>query len=233
MVDFSKIEPYFLKENYLIALLFPGRGVVAFRVLEADWADYIYEELGSFGVDEWKEPARLNISAEDIKNVLEIDFSDRLYQVFYGISPATLRSYMGYPVETLIRNLEMQRIPYRAKFGYIDGFKSPFSAPAPRTETFIPENVNVGFAWWNYGAEGIDESLISLVINRYRITPIRNVPLLTNILNRQGEGRRCRIVTLGGIETSIDYNFRKTWDIDPIPLTANTSVINAAVRRTK
>lgn len=218
----DSIESHTLLENQRLLLMFPGKGIIPLKILQKDYREYLYEELGPIGADEWKSHARLDISAENVDNLLEVKNKDRVYQVFYGISPSALRAYLGYPLEQSRGELDTINVASKSKFGYIDGFKSPIDNPSPDTELFIPYNLDVGFGWYNPLTYGIPEPRIDLRIYRYKTKLIKDVELISNLLS----GRYAsRIATLGGL-TSFSYDHKDVWGINPIPLGSTSSQIS-------
>ena len=225
-ISTERIEHLFLKENYLLGLYFPGDGLVSFRVLQRESIPYMYDEIGTLTADEWKEHARLGIAAEDIDNALWVGKKNHIYQVFYGIKPSAIKIYLGYPLETPRRNLDVKNVASKEEYGYIDGRKSPYDDPSPETEIFIPYGIDVGFAWHN-PLTYAEKVLLFIHVNRYYVNVIRDVDLIEKILARRIE---CRIATLGGLER-FEYPIRDTWNVDAVPLDAARADIEAAVRR--
>lgn len=224
-IDLSDVKTRLLEENYLLALYFPTKGIVPLRILQRDVSNYLYNEVGIIASDEYKTYARLPISAENIDNLLVSKHKDVVLQLFYGIRPAVIRSYLGYPLEQSRRNLEVRVVPTKSRFGYVDGFQSPLGKPSIESETWIPYNIEVGFAWYNPSPES--EYIHTLLnINRYKVSVLRNPGIISKVLDGT---QRCRIATLGGLEP-VDFNFREVYDVDPIPLEATAREIQSAVK---
>ena len=222
---YDRINGLALKENYLLGLSFPVIGNVFFRVNSLEFIPYIYDEIGDLEADEWKDASRLGLSAKDLTNILQVEDCDVLYQVFMGISPGPLKSYLHYPVESMRGNLEVTNNYTRSDFGFIDGNESPFNDISPKTETWIPKDMKVGYAWHNPTDRTIRAKL-NLMITRYRVNVVRDTELIHRILTGRKE---CRIATVGGVD-ALTYNIRSMWDINPIQYGASLDEINAAVK---
>jgi hypothetical protein len=225
-MDLSRIEPKFLRENQLVGLGFPTQGYIFFRANSVETIEYDYTESpGSIDADTWVDSARLPMSAYSVDNVLRVTNCAHLYQVFMGWKPGCVRQYLYYPFETARRNLDVKAVYTKSPFGYLTGFDSPFSAPSPETELFIPKDIDVGFAWYNPSGETVDVE-IKMIIRRIDIDIIRDSDLITRILNNQ---QPCRLVTEGGISSSMDYNAKSKLDVDFVKLGSSSDQIAQAV----
>jgi hypothetical protein len=237
-MDISRIEHLFLKENYLLALNFPGvqeGGILPLRILAREMLQYKYQAVtetsegsrattGTVAADTQEEVTRLTLSTYNIDNILRVTDCNHVYQVFMGIKPSAIRQYLYYPFEKSRRNLDVKSTFTKSPFGYIDGFESPYNYPSEQTELWIPKGVDVGFAWHNplSTAEQID---INLFVVRYLIKVLRDADTVEGILKGKVPAR---VTTLGGLE-SITYDSRNVFNADLIQFDATREQIEAAL----
>jgi hypothetical protein len=237
-MDISRIEHLFLKENYLLALNFPGvqeGGILPLRILAREMIQYKYQAVtetnegarattGTIAADTQEDSSRLTLATFNLDNILRVTECSHVYQVFIGIKPSAIRQYLYYPFEKSRRNLDVKSIFTKSPYGYIDGFESPYDFPSEQSELWIPKDVDVGFAWHNplNSAEQID---INIFIVRYLIKVIRDADTVENILKGK---LPIRVATLGGID-SFTYDSRNIFNADLIPFDAQREEIEAAI----
>ncbi|MEM2905005.1 MAG: hypothetical protein QW587_04620 [Candidatus Bathyarchaeia archaeon] len=237
MLDLSRVDKVQVKENYLIALGFRD-GFVFLRSSSREHFTYLYDPFyeitdfagagaTSMAAGQWIAGRRLGSITLNRDNVLEQDNKEHLYEVYTAMSPAELFIYPYVPIETQINNLDIANwssaYPW---FGFWRGGDSPIDYPSPDTRLFIPEDLVVGFGFYNSGPNPI-KPLLQFYINRLKITPIRDVDLIQKIIERRVE---CTWATVGGIEGA-PYDPRSHWDVDAIKLDADRARIAAAVRK--
>jgi len=236
-MDTSKIEGLYLKENYLLGLNFPVNGIVPLRVLAQETVIYKYQAVtetnegtltttGTIAAATQEDPTRLTLSVSNLDNVLRVLDCNHIYQVFMGIKPSAIRRYLYYPLEKSRGNLDVKPIFSKAPFGFIDGFESPYNAPSEKTEIWIPQNIDVGFSWYNplSSAEQID---IQLLIKKYQVTVIRDGDTVEAMIRGKVPAR---IATVGGIDP-ITYDTRDIYNTDFIPFDATREEIDAAIKK--
>ena len=237
-MDISRIEHLFLKENYLLALNFPGvdeGGILPLRILAREMVQYKYQAVtetnegartttGTIAADTQEDSSRLTLSTFNLDNVLRVNNCNNVYQVFMGIKPSAIRQYLYYPFEKSRRNLDVKSIFTKSPYGYIDGFESPYNYPSEQTEMWIPKDIDVGFAWHNplSTAEQID---INLFIVRYLIKVVRDADTVESILKGKTPAR---VATLGGID-SFTYDARNIFNADLIPFDSSRDQIESAL----
>jgi len=225
------IDELQLLENYLLALNFPDKGIVPFRILTKEqivWDPYVIKYSSTvtpFEANGWKDSAKIGHPTDtSIDNILEIDNKLHLYQLFYGIRQSDVRAYLSYPEGKTRRNLDIKAVSSRADFGYVDGSMSPYDDPKPVSEVWIPKDLDIGFAWYNR-ASVEQEIYVKWVLNLYGVELIKDVDLVEKMLKRKVE---CRIATLGGVDSFI-YDAMVVWGVAPIPLTATREEIAKAL----
>lgn len=225
------IDELQLLENYLLALNFPDKGIVPFRILTREqivWDPYVVDYSSTttpFPADGWKDSAKIGHPTDtSVDNILEIETKLRLYQLFYGIRQSDVRAYLSYPEGQTRRNIDTKSVSARADFGYVDGSMSPYDDPKPVSEVWIPKDINIGFSWYNR-ASVEQEIYVKWIMNMYGVELIKDVDLVEKILNRKIE---CRIATLGGVNSFI-YDTAVVWGVTPIKLTATREEIASAL----
>tara|TARA_Y100000034_G_scaffold73039_1_gene87990 strand:- start:3854 stop:4612 length:759 start_codon:yes stop_codon:yes gene_type:complete len=223
-IDLKRIDPLMLKENYLLGLMFPSKGLIPLRIKERELVTWRYDQLGTLTADEWSEAAKLDYNTASVTNILEVDKVDELIHLFYGIGPSELRSYLNYPVDTARRRLPEVARTDKMNMGFVDGFESPLDNPSPLSEVFIPKDIDVGFAWWNPCDYDI-KAILQLIANRYRFEVITDVDLIMSILANRKE---CRIATMGGLQP-VQYDYNNVFGMEPIPLGSGRDVVVDAV----
>lgn len=207
----SRIDPLILKENHNLVLNFPGKGIIPTRITEREEVIYRYP-YGILAANEWKAAAKLGLTSQTVSNILEVKKKNELLHLFRGMFPSAVRTYLNYPVEIPRNRLPRVTRDDRSDMGYVDGFESPESDPSPKTEVFIPYNLDVAFALFN--PLDIEVSLyINLVSYRYRFQVIKDLDTVMGILSNRVP---CRIATLGGLE-GFAYSIDDTFGINAIP----------------
>jgi len=225
------IDELQLLENYLLALNFPDKGIVPFRILTKEqivWDPYVIKYSSTttpFPANGWKDSAKIGHPTDtSIDNILEVDNKLHLYQLFYGIRQSDVRAYLSYPEGKTRRNLDIKAVSSRADFGYVDGAMSPYNDPKPVSEVWIPKDLDIGFSW--YSRASVEQEIyVKWVLNLYGVELIKDVDLVEKMLKRKIE---CRIATLGGIDSFI-YDAKVVWGVDPIKLTATREEIEVAL----
>jgi len=232
----SNIEDLFLLENYLLGLVFPAKGYVFFHIERIEDYEYVYDRIldvatlttaGQISADEHLSAVRLLDS--EANDILEVEEKDHLYHIFYGINPSRLKTYW-YFTKTVARGApDVTSMVPKAKWGYIDGFKSPFDAPSIKTEKFIPYGESMtAFAFHNPGTVPIrraDDPMLKFEGKMYGVSVIKDVNLIEGILNRRVNAR---LATLGGLET-FTYNVHEVYGVKPVPFMATRAEIEEAV----
>ena len=225
------IDELQLLENYLLALNFPDKGIVPFRILTREhitWDPYVVKYSSTttpFPANGWKDSAKIGHPTDtSIDNILEIETKLHLYQLFYGIRQSDVRAYLSYPEGKTRRNIDAKSVSSRADFGFVDGSMSPYDDPKPVSEVWIPKDLDIGFAW--HSRASVDQEIyVKWILNLYGVELIKDVDLVEKMIRRKVE---CRIATLGGVDSFI-YDTKTVWGVDPIALTATREEIEAAL----
>jgi hypothetical protein len=245
-IDKSRIEKYFLKENYLLLLGFPGadRGevYVPLRVIAREYFEFMYDPIqegqistkvpagsGANGISDlgFISPTRLGSVFLTGKpfNAFYIKDTDQVYQMFFGISPSALRIFLEAPSSTGQRDLDIDRwANSKLQFGYIDGFDSPLLYPSPESELMIPPQFDFSLGYGNPLPEAVSPLLLFLV-NRLKVALVLDVQLVERML---AGSVPVAIKTVGGLST-YTYNIPNVYQIQGIPLDASRQEIAAAL----
>ena len=224
MYDLSRIEPLALKENYLFGLGF-NAGFVFGRVLLREFFAYIYDEVASVAADTWVDGAMLGISGRNIDDAFAIPTrKNRIYQLFRGIAPSFIRTYLDYPASTPQHTLEAVNRQSKSLWGYIDGFERPLNNPSPKTEVWLPPQLNHGYAFYNPTNDAASP-LLKFYVWRYQVQWLKDQDLIFRIMQRQTE---CRLVTMGGV-ASFDYAARDILGAEPVLLGDDKSTITRKI----
>ncbi len=225
------IDELQLLENYLLALNFPDKGIIPFRILTKEqivYDPYVVKYTSTttqFPADGWKDSTKIGHPTDtSVDNILGIQTKLHLYQLFYGIRQSDVRAYLSYPVGQTRRSLDTKAVSSKADFGYVDGSMSPYDDPKPVSEVWIPKDLNIGFSWYNRASVPQDIT-VKWVMNMYGVELIKDVDLVEKMLKRKVE---CRIATLGGV-TSFIYDTKTVWGVPPIKLTATREEIGKAL----
>ena len=234
----EKIEDLFLRENYLLGLIWPDKGYVFFHIENLEpYQPYIYDRIldvaslstsGQISVDEHLSAVLLK--DKDGNDILEVDEEDTIYQMFYSINPSALKTYW-YFTKSIARGAPLiTTMVDKAKYGYIDGFKSPFGEPSPAAEKWIPHGENMSaFAFHNpltRPIERSDDPMMKFEGMMYAVKVIRDVNLIEGILNRR---INARLATLGGLDP-FDYDVKKVYGVNAVPFMATREQIQKAVQ---
>lgn len=225
-LDLSRIQHLFLKENYLLGLGLPA-GYLFFRIRRREFFIYLYDELDSMAADAYNSEVEYTISARNVENAFRIP-TDRnhILQIFRGICPSALRTYLGVPFTTPQQHLDMAARVQKSDWGYISGFESPLNYPCPETEVWIPYKLDIGFATYNALSDTI-APLIKFPIMRYDAKLITDVDLIMRILERKVE---CRLATVGGL-SDYDYHYQEYYSMDAIDLGDSRETVQKKLAR--
>jgi hypothetical protein len=248
--DLSRIKDILLRENWLTMLGFPtagGRGYVPLRVIAREQFYFMYDPIqeGQISVNV---PADANVGLVANNGINDLGFDtpqmlgsqymtgkpnnafyvqnqDIIYQLFIGIAPSILRTFLEAPAATGQRNVDIDHWgSNRAQFGYIDGFDSPLLFPSPNTELIVPPQFNFALGYANPGPQTINPLLL-FVVNKCKVQVVKDVGLVDAML--QGKVP-VAIKTIGGL-SAFNYNVDGMYGIDPIPLGSNQAQIAAAL----
>lgn len=142
-------------------------------------------------------------SIQNAQDVFKISRSGEILQIFYGISPSTVRVMIRQPLQSYIFNLDTETAtiipqPSFIEMG-IDGFESPLKRPQPETETFIVGGMGTRVTMMNMSPLPASPSM-NFIINRLQVEPIADAALIKAII----EGRTpAKIADIGAIDGDV------------------------------
>ncbi len=225
-------EELTLKPNHRLILVHPTRGFLPFVVQYRQPFYMVYDRvLNQAGVTSFAAAATassLQLFDSINRDELEIKSRALLYHLFMGVSPASFKVYFEYPKGTSQRIPDNQNSSATSKYGYVDGWQSPFCDPSPAGELVLPWGRNTtGWTFHNPLTLAIAQPLLKFVGYTYKVRVIRNVDLVQAILEER-PGIPVRKVPIGGL-SSFEYDPREAYDADWIPLGAQRNDIAEAL----
>ncbi len=246
-IDLSALDEEVIKENYIFALGFPnGQKSADYVVLRCTlrpqnlnlWLyDPIQEGMLSSKIaaaqlqngisgHTFVEPVLPSSSNMQTKPnfIFKNDSSGKrgiIYQLFFGISPETLRVTLAQPFGTLQNALPIQTInkTYN-QFGTINGWRTPLERPTPDSMIWVPPNLDFALGFINDVPEEASP-LFMWIINRIQYEVVTDPVILEEVLNT----RKYRALkTVGGI-TSFQYSIQANFGVPPLQLGMSMSQI--------
>lgn len=146
-----------LMRNYLFGLEYSS-GWVFGRVLTFDDVNYVYDRWPTSGTTITTLAANTALGSPhelrdaDTNEILWVQESNHLYQVFVGIAPPRMRLFKFYPELYLGGSLDKvtaTQTPTSTSFGFVDGIMSPYDDPTTAGEVFIPKELKVQWQLFN------------------------------------------------------------------------------------
>ncbi len=202
----ERIEPHFLRVNdKLVLSLGMGAGnppqvqYVALRVVRRTLFTFLYDFLtqqtsflplgpqGSTPTSTYQSYFVDNVqltlqSVAQVTNIFQTLNQGELLQVFVGMYPRYLRTYLRQPINSAVPVMD-QNINASQSFtdpGFIDGFESPLDNPSPRTEVVVPQSATPAWALANPVSVPIVPQF-RLYINRLVVEGITDQALLREV----------------------------------------------------
>lgn len=244
MVDYSKIQSYFVLENYNLGLAY-SEGYVFFKVLGRELFPIFYDpkieisstvNLLNIGAGGTVFPANPTFIAKQLfgsgssnglntSNILKASKSFHVYQAFIGIQPSAARVFYaveGTEQKELDEGMWGTNTDYR--FGYVNGWHSSFEQPTLEGEFWVAPNVAYTWAVANPMPYTISP-VFMFVINRLNIAVIKDPQYIQRIT--QGV-IATRLAQIGGLAPP-KFNMQNDWRVSPIPINATFDQIKQAV----
>jgi hypothetical protein len=246
MTDLSRVEAASFKENYLLMLGFPN-GYVPLRVIAREHFIYMYDPLNEGQILGPVAAATIGYSANGISDLgyvqpqrlpsrhatgqpidifqIDMNHTDEMYQLFFGIAPSAIRVFINEPASTGQNNLvSFSWGPNNMAFGYIDGYISPLENPSPASEILVPPNMEFALGYANPLPNPV-VPLLLFYVNRLKVNVVRDVQLVMKML----DGRvPVAIRTVGGL-SSYTYKVNDVYKINPIALGSTEAEVRAAL----
>ena len=225
-------EELSLKPNQRMILVHPARGFLPFRVQTRAPFYMVYDRiLDTAGVTSIGSNGTIDgIQLFDSINrdTIEVKTRSLLYHLFLGLTPSSLKVFLEYPKGTAQRVPDNQNFTPTGKFGFVDGWQSPFDSPTPAGEVVFPWGRNTtGWRFHNPTTLAITQPFIKFVGYTYQLDVIRNVDLVMAMLEER-PGVAARKVPLGGLQ-GFPYDPREAYEADWIPFDWTREDIRAAL----
>ncbi len=231
------LESYLLKPSDKFFLVFP-QGYVPLQVVDTDIPfEFIYDPItdGALTSPLPASPQGNGITGLTIQsdvlfgskyitgnpnNVLKVDKTDNMYQIFFGVAPSYTRVYLYEPANVAQGRLDVAawNSTYN-QFGFIDGYTSPFNSPSPYAQLAIPYGMEVAFGLVNPTTVPI-APLFKFIVNRMVVSKITN----ENIVYDMFISNNTKRLIVGGA-SSYTINDNNTYGVTPIP---PQSILNAS-----
>ncbi len=235
MADLTYVNDVVVKENFNLALAF-SEGYVFLRVVRREWNIVLFDPSQDIGTTSnlIAIPSATyrdfqffssSSSALNVPNEFSVTDDAHVYQVFVGVTPSPTKVFIAAEGVSQ-RQLDVSRWGTNSvyRFGYFDGFASPFYAPRPIGEIFITPKVGITFAVFNPMPYTISP-IFYFAINRLQITTIKDPDTIGKIL----EGKiPARFASVGGL-LAPKYNQSAAWVVEPIPIDARPEEIRNSV----
>ena len=234
MVDNYQVrEDLSLKPNQRLVLVHPSEGYLPLLVESRVPFYMIFDRiLANAGVTTLAANGTIDgIQPFDSINRDELEVKSRnlLYHLFMGISPASLKVYMEYPKGTVQRVPDNQNFSPTAKYGFVNGWQSPFQCPGPAGEILLPWGRNTtGWRFHNPLTTAVTQPLLKFQGYTYKVSVIRNTDLVQSILEER-PGAYASKKPIGGL-TGFPYDPREPYDADWVPFDWTRDEIKAALK---
>lgn len=209
-----------LKENYLLGLVFK-EGIIVTRILQRETpVSYEYEYAADLGVGGKVDPFYPKVGD---KEILKVKYPFELYHVVYTPKPAHLRVYPHVPGEQILLSLNDVPATIGGKL-YKDGFD-----PDDERELFIPMDLEAWFAFYNPpDPTGVAcRPVLDFEIDRYKLgiydpAVVEHKKLIDGVLAGKIP---CAKKTMGGID-KVSYTdlIKKHWLVEPTSTFHTTEV---------
>lgn len=225
-------EDLALKPNQRLILVHPTEGYLPF-VVETRTPFYLVYEglLTQAGVT----TLAANATASSLqfldginRDKIEIKTREFLYHLFMGMSPPSLKVYFEYPKGTNQRTPDNQNFSPTSRYGFVDGWASPFDDPSPAGEIFLPWGRNTtGWTFHNPLTLAMTQPLLKFVGYEYKVRVIRDIDLVAAVLAERS-GFAARKAPLGGL-AGFPYDPREPYNADWVPFAWDRSDLVTAL----
>jgi hypothetical protein len=231
IVDLSRIEPYIIREGDIFGLGFPGNQWVVMRCVarqKEQW--YLYDPIAegmlsgpiepSNTVDgitnhTFIKPSKPSSSYANGKPFFVFDVSPPyMYQLFFGVSPSSLRILFSQPDNTDQLGLKIQSAnsTYN-QFGTILGDDNPINSPGPDSEIIVLPSLDFALGFINDLPISVSP-LIKFRVNTIQYQAVTDSSTVYNFLNTTNKTHK-KIV---GGTTSFNYDISKYLSVKPVQI---------------
>ena len=240
ITNIDRIEPYFIKPGDMFALSFPGNNwIVGQNVSSAkpQWYEYdpIAEGMLSGPIapsttingitnHTFIKPSRPSSNYANGKPQFVFQsqpLDQHIYQLFWGISPSTLRVLFYSPSNTDQLGLPLQSAnPTYNQFGAINGQESPINSIGPDTEIVLTSSLDFALGFVNDLPISVSP-ILKFRVNYFTWKPILDSKAVYQFLN-YGPKNMKKIV---GGDTGFNYGFETNLGVSPVHLGMSQSEI--------
>lgn len=243
-IDLSRIEDRLIKNNYVFALGFNGvyitlrATVVPDKLVFWDY-DPIVEGLVSGpiapatsfnGISNHTFVTAQRPKSTQIPSLPQFIFqndrlSNKIYQIFFGISPSDLKVLFNQPFAVNQISLPVQEpsSTYN-QYGFIPGKDTPIDRPGPTSQIWVPPGLDFGIGFINDQQIAI-KPLIRWVVNLFEYEIVKDADLIYEILNTTKFGS---LKTVGGTG-NMQYNIKSNFGVPGFALGTPKSEIESVV----
>ncbi|MEM3290442.1 MAG: hypothetical protein QW046_02900 [Candidatus Micrarchaeaceae archaeon] len=146
-------------------------------------------------------------------NVFTLSNKQRLYQVFFGVSPSYTRVFYYFPATTQQGAMDVGVWSSNYfQFGFIDGFQSPFDDPSPLSEFVVPYGAEPAFTLVNPVTVNI-APLFNFFVNRAVVTLIKDANVVYDMFT--SNTKKLVVGGLSSFQTNQDMMYGLTTPINP------------------
>lgn len=214
-------EDLSLKPNQRLVVVHPTAGFLPFHVETREPYYHRYDRLlTEAGVTQIA--ANGTIASTQLfdsrgRDEIEVNKRDHVYHLFVGLTPPALKLFPEFPKGTAQRVPDNQNFLNTAKYGYVDGWQSPYDDPSPRGEVaLLWGRDTTGWVFHNPLTLPITQPFLKFEGYKYQVKVIRNVDLVQAMLEER-PGAAARKLPLGWGINRYTYDPREPYDVDWIP----------------
>jgi hypothetical protein len=231
-----------IEGDYLL-LTFGIDGVVPYQVISSEQFELVYDPVkqgvlpgpmvGQGATPSSSQAAAFNdnllfalsssvTSINGVTDLFNVQKDYEILQFWYGVAPRHIRVWMKQPYNQFSSTLDNNVIPSSTYYdvGYIDGYDSPYTAPAPITEGFSLKDLSVNWTLCNplngsAAAPMVWNPRLNFYINRMMVNPVKSGATVMDLLRGKRSAKR---FTIGDPTTGTAYNPEAYGGAGPIPI---------------
>ena len=215
-------EEYSLRPNQRFLVVHPTAGFLPFHVDSRAPFFLRYDRLlsvaGVTSIAAGGTVSSVQLFDSQSRDEVEVTKRNHVYHLFVGLTPPALKLFPEYPKGTAHRIPDNQSFLNTAKYGYVDGWQSPYEDPSPKGEvTLLWGRDTTGWVFHNPLTLAITQPFLKFDGYVYQVHVIRNVDLVQAMLEER-PGSAARKLPLGWGLSGFTYEPREPYDADWIPL---------------
>lgn len=244
IVDTTRIEEHIIREGNVFALGFPNNKWAVLQCVnrqKEQW--YLYDPVAegmlpapipaSNSTDgitghQFIRPQRPSSQYANGKPFFVFGLppgDNHIFQLFFGVSPSTLRVTFQQPFNTDQLGLPIQsaNASYN-QFGAILGEDTPIYSIGPDSEIIVPPALDFGLGFINDLPQQV-APLLKFRINYIQFEPVTDAEVVYNTLHSNSKTSK-KIV--GGL-IDFTYDFRKNLHVNPVSMSMSVNEIKKAI----